>query len=250
MRSTRLGARLDPDSRGGLRLTLAVAAAFVVLVPFALALLAVRDRWSPLRRLDLDVASGLHRQAVGSRALVRFLEGVSDVFSPTSFEVVAVVVAVVLLLRRAPRLALWLALTVLLSDPLDTLVKELVRRSRPSFDHPVLVLHSWSFPSGHALGSVVGVGALLLVGLPAVPRRARRPLIALGVAVVLLVGFARIALGVHYVSDVVGGWLLGASWLAATTAAFRAWRRDLHAPVRPLTEGLEAGEPVRREVQR
>jgi undecaprenyl-diphosphatase len=71
----------------------------------------------------------------------------------------------------------------------------------------------------------------------------RRPLIVLGVLIVLLVGYARIGLGVHYVSDVLGGWLIGAAWLAATTAAFRAWRRDLRRPDRPLEAGLEPAGP-------
>jgi membrane-associated phospholipid phosphatase len=231
--------RLDPDARGGLRLTLAAAAAFVLLVPFGLALVAVTDGWSPLRRLDLDVARNLNSAAVAHPGLVSFLKLVSDVFSPTTFEIVAVVLAVILLLRRAPRLAGWLVVTVLLTDPLDTLLKNAVARSRPSFAHPVLTLSSYSFPSGHAFGSIVGVGALLLAGLPSVRAGWRRPLIALGVVIVLLVGYARIGLGVHYVSDVLGGWLIGLAWLAATTAAFRAWRRDLRKPTRPLTAGLE-----------
>jgi membrane-associated phospholipid phosphatase len=233
----------DPDARGGLRLTLAVAAGFVLLVPFALALVAVTDRWEPLRRLDLNVAHDLNTAAVAHPALVTFLKLVSDVFSPTSFEVVAVLVGLVLLRRHSPRLAAWLVLTVVLTDPLDTLVKDTVARARPSFPHPVLTLTSYSFPSGHAFGSIVGVGALLLVGLPYVRASWRRPLIALGVGIVLLVGYARIGLGVHYVSDVLGGWLLGTAWLAGTTAAFRAWRRDLRRPTRPLEAGLEPQGP-------
>jgi undecaprenyl-diphosphatase len=52
-------------------------------------------------------------------------------------------------------------------------------------------------------------------------------LVAAGVVVV--VGASRVVLGVHYVSDVVGGWLLGLAWLAATASAFRAWQRELPA---------------------
>jgi membrane-associated phospholipid phosphatase len=235
--------RIDPDAKGGLRLTLAVGAAFVALVPFALALVAVTDGWSPLRRLDLNVANDLNTAAVSHPGLVSFLELVSNVFSPTTFEVVAVLCGLVLLLRHSPRLAAWLVLTVVLTDPLDTLIKDSVARSRPHFAHPVETLTSYSFPSGHAFGSIVGVGALLLVGLPSVRASWRRPLIVLGVLIVLLVGYARIGLGVHYVSDVLGGWLIGAAWLAATTAAFRAWRRDLRRPDRPLEAGLEPAGP-------
>jgi membrane-associated phospholipid phosphatase len=234
---------MDPDARGGLRLTLAAGAAFLLLVPFALALVAVADGWGPLRRLDVNVANDLNTPAVSHPALVSFLKLVSDVFSPLSFEVVAVVGGVVLLLRHAPRLAGWLVLTVLLTDPLDTLIKDSVARARPHFAHPVLTLTSYSFPSGHAFGSIVGVGALLLVGLPMVRPSWRRPLIALGVVIVALVGYARVGLGVHYLSDVVGGWLIGAAWLSATTAGFRAWRRDLRRPDRPLEAGLEPAGP-------
>ena len=205
--------------------------------------MAVTDGWSPLHRLDVDVANRLNTQAVAHPGLVTFLQAVSNVFSPTTFRVVAIVGALVLWWRKAPRLALWLALTVVLSGTLDDLVKSAVGRSRPTFAHPVETLTSFSFPSGHALGSVVGVGALLLVVLPLLSQAWRRTAIALGVAIVLLVGYARIGLGVHYVSDVVGGWILGAAWLAAMTAGFKAWQHDLRKPDRPLTAGLESDGP-------
>jgi len=92
---------------------------------------------------------------------------------------------------------------------------------------------------------VVGVGALLLVGLPYAPRSWRPFLIGLGVLAVLAVGFSRLGLGVHYLSDVLGGYVLGAGWLAATTAAFSAWRRDIGRGPRPVTQGLEPATPER-----
>lgn len=239
-------ARLDPDARGGLRLTLAALAGLLLAVPFALLLLLVLDHWAPLQRLDLHLDERLNRYAFAHPGYVSVLKGVSLVGNPTTFEVVGVLVAVFLLVRRQPRLAGWLALTVVGGGLLSTFVKAAVGRKRPLLPHPVAHAASASFPSGHALGSVVGTGALLLVGLPLVRRTMRGPLIALGVLVVLTIGFSRLGLGVHYLSDVLGGWVLGAGWLAATTAAFSAWRRDRGLADRPVTAGLEPAVPEGR----
>lgn len=235
--------RLDPDARGGLRLTLAVAAGLLVAVPFALVLVLVVDHWSPLQRLDVRLDERLNAFAFQHASYVSLLRAISDVASPLMLELVCSVVAVVLLLRRQPRLAVWLVVTVIGGTVLSTLVKSAVGRERPLLPHPVAHAASASFPSGHALGSVVGVGALLMVGLPYARRSLRPALIGVGVLVVLAVGFSRLGLGVHYLSDVLAGYLLGAAWLAATTAAFAAWRRDRGRPARPVDEGLEPAAP-------
>lgn len=239
----RLGPRLDPDARGGLRLTLAAAAGLLLAVPFTLLMLLVVEHWGPLQRLDLRLDQQLNDVAFRHPWYVSLLRGISLVGSPTSFEIVAAVVAGLLLVRRQPRLAVWLAVTVFGGELLSTLVKAAVGRKRPTLDHPVAHALSESFPSGHALGSVVAVGALLLVGLPFVRRPLRRPLVGLGLLLVLLIGFSRLGLGVHYLSDVLGGWVLGAGWLAATTAAFRAWRHDRGAGDRPISDGLAPAAP-------
>lgn len=231
--------RLDPDARGGLRLTLAVLAGLVLAVPFALLMLLVVDHWGPLQHLDTSLDTSLNGYAYRHAGYVSVLKAVSTVASPLSFELVSTVVAAVLLARRQPRLGVWLLVTVYGGGALSQLVKAAVGRKRPLVAHPVAHALSASFPSGHALGVVVGTGALLLVLLPSVARAARPAVLALGVLVVLAVGFSRLGLGVHYLSDVLAGYLLGAGWLAATTAAFEAWRRDRGRRVRPLTEGLE-----------
>jgi undecaprenyl-diphosphatase len=84
----------------------------------------------------------------------------------------------------------------------------------------------------------VGYTVLLLVFLPALRGGWRKAAVAVAVFMVLLTGFARIGLGVHYLSDVLAGYVLGAAWVAAMTAAFSAWRQERgRTPVHP-SEGL------------
>ena len=67
----------------------------------------------------------------------------------------------------------------------------------------------------------------------------------MAVLMVLAIGFSRIALGVHYVSDVVGGYVLGASWVAAMAAAFNAMRVDRGRRPVDVREGLEPEQAPR-----
>lgn len=172
-----------------------------------------------------------------------FLKVITTVGHPAVFEAMTVAVTIWPLIRRQPRLGAWLTVTVFGGGLLSTIVKDAVGRKRPLLPHPVAHAVSASFPSGPSIGSVVGVGALLLVFLPYARRSARPAWVILGVLVVLAIGFSRLGLGLHYLSDVLGGYVLGAGWLAVSTAAFTAWRYDLAAPDRPVTAGLEPAAP-------
>src|SRR5207302_10680013 len=95
-------------------------------------------------------------------------------------------------------------------------------------------------PRGHALGSVVCYGAIMLVFLPAARGRWRTAFVTVIVALIALIGISRILLGVHYLSDVVGAWAIGISWLGVTAFTFELNRRAFGQPVTdPVTEGLE-----------
>ncbi|GAA2710035.1 phosphatase PAP2 family protein [Micromonospora olivasterospora] len=206
---------------------------------FGLLLILVRFHWSPLYHADREAAEWFNALVAPRHALVTVLQAVTDLGGrPVLIWLVSVAV-VGLLIRRQARLAVYLIVTGVGGLVLDPSLKALVGRLRPVVDVPVASAPGNSFPSGHALGSFVAYGALLLVFLPAMAPRWRRPAIALVALLVTLVGLTRIALGVHYVSDVVGGWLLGAAWLGVTAYAFRLWRRERGRPVPPLTEGLE-----------
>jgi undecaprenyl-diphosphatase len=221
------------------RSVLGLLAVIAVGLGFGLLLLLVRLRWAPLQSLDRSVADGLNGLVAPHQPMVTVLQALTDLGGrPVLIWLVSIAVAL-LLIRRRTRLAVYVIVTGLGALLLDPSLKTLVGRLRPVVEVQVAGAPGNSFPSGHALGSFVAYGALLLVFLPAVAPRWRKVAIGLVTAIVVLVGFTRVALGVHFLSDVLAGWLLGAAWLGVTAYAFRLWRREVGQPVRPLEEGLE-----------
>jgi undecaprenyl-diphosphatase len=103
----------------------------------------------------------------------------------------------------------------------------------------VVVASGKSFPSGHAQAAIVGCGILLAVFMPVISRRVRPWAVGVAVLMVLLIGYSRIALGVHYFSDVIGGYLVGLVWLLGLGTAFRMWRKEAGKPAGSVKEGLE-----------
>ena len=234
----RVQRRLDPDERYGLRVTLFAVAFLLVAIPFGLLLDQVQSNGS-LIRLDTSAARHLHDWVRGSDDLVRELQILTFFGSPVWFYVI-VTPAVVWVWRRGHvRLAVFLVVTTLGGGLLDTIVKEAVGRPRPSLVEPVATAHGKSFPSGHAMSSTVAYGSLLLVFLPAIGRRYRPIVITGTVLLVAAIGFSRLALGVHYITDVLGGYVLGLAWLAASVAAFSTWRVERGRPPVEIGEGLE-----------
>ena len=88
-----------------------------------------------------------------------------------------------------------------------------------------------SFPSGHALGASIGCCLLLLLTLRFLSRRGRIAAVIVAAVIVGAVALARVVLGVHFVSDVLAGIMLGIAWVAVTTWAYVAWRRETGQPV-------------------
>lgn len=161
------------------------------------------------------------------------------VWGPLTMRLLVAALVVWLLLRGAVRLALWAAVTATAGGLLGVLVKNVVERTRPHLPDPVAHAPGFSFPSGHAMTATTSCAVLLLALLPLVPR-AWRPLPwTLAAVSVIGVGYTRVALGVHWVSDVVGGWLLGLAVVTATTLAFEAWRADVGRTRTTPAQGLE-----------
>ena len=141
--------------------------------------------------------------------------------------VLAGAVAIVLFARRPATLAIaWLAAQAG-GGLLNRALKETFERTRPEFADPLLASASWSFPSGHAMGTFIlcGLGCYILV------REARSWTLAGGAVIgavvwCVLMAFSRLYLGVHYASDVIAGFVAGAAWIAVCASGLEAlWRR-------------------------
>jgi undecaprenyl-diphosphatase len=225
-----------PAGRNLSRIAAVVAAALL----FALLMLGVRARWVPLEAVDRDLARALNRAVAPHPLAVGAMKFLSVLGSRAVLIWLIAIATVLLAVRRRYRLVVFLVVSGVGSAILDPTLKQAIGRLRPVVEHPVAAGGGNSFPSGHALGSFISYGALLLVFLPALPRRVRRPVIIALAVLVALIGFSRLALGVHFLSDVVGAWCLGVAWLGLTTYVFELHRHGIGRRVtQPVTEGLE-----------
>jgi membrane-associated phospholipid phosphatase len=180
-----------------------------LLVTWTVLLVLVVAEWGPLRRLDLRVAADLHRAALDHPGQLTWWKWVSRVLHPDVERIAWALAAVGLWLAKRVRAAVFVVIVMGGAAVLEAVTKVAVARHRPVFAQAVASAAGKSFPSGHALGAVVAFGLLVLL----VSRRLVLVTAVVGACAVLLVSYSRLALGVHYLSDVVGGWLLGAAWL-------------------------------------
>lgn len=231
------------DRRLGLRLGLGAVAAVLVAVPFTLLTVLVLGQYESLERADRAVADGFHSWVIHRLWLVKTFDVLATVTSPNTWRVVAAVVAVVLWRRGRRRLVYWLVTTMAVGGLLSLVLKLLVARARPSFPDPVTTASGYSFPSGHALNSMLFAGVMVVLLHPAT-RGARRALVwTVAVLLVVVTGVDRLALGVHYLSDVLAGWVVALATVFATTAAFATWRAQEGLPAASPQTGLEPEGP-------
>ena len=214
------------DERFGLRLGAGVVVTPIAAVTFVLLLLLVRAGWPPLRDLDAGTAEALNQIGTAHPELVKSAEVVSDVFDPNVFRVALTLIALVYLIHGERHHATWLVVTVFGGAALGFALKVIVGRARPVLPVPLSAAPGMSFPSGHALGASIGCCLLLLIALRFLPRGGRVAAVIAAALIVGSVALARVVLGVDFVSDVLAGITLGVGWVAVTTWAYVAWRRE------------------------
>ncbi len=134
--------------------------------------------------------------------------------------VVGIVTALLLLFKERAN-AVYLVSTAVGGIVLNAGLKLLFARTRPDLASAAAVASWYSFPSGHAMESFIVYGALAFVTLRQPwPWKVDSAVLALGVTMVILIGLSRVYLGVHWLSDIAGGWSAGAVCLLAASMGF------------------------------
>ncbi len=152
---------------------------------------------------------------------------VTGLGSPTIITVVTVIAVLYLALAGKRRLSLLVAASIGLGAILEKSLKLAFDRARPEIVPHLVSVHSPSFPSGHATLSAftyLTLGALL--ARAETRQRVRLFVLIVSVAITLLIGASRVYLGVHWPTDVLAGWTIGAAWALGTwlIAEWLRWR--------------------------
>jgi undecaprenyl-diphosphatase len=200
----------------------------------ALALLAVWGKTLAPAGWEPAVLAAL---ALGADTWSNAVRAINMLGNPPVWAVVVLAIAVAMWFARGPAAAVLVALT-LASDIAAFALKVAVGRERPdtAAAHQIFGVDSFSFPSGHVVRAVAFAAVMAWLLAPG-PIRLRAALLAAAVAW-LVMGYARVSLGVHWPTDTIGGALLGLAWFAITAAILAPTggrRRDR----RPAPEPLE-----------
>jgi undecaprenyl-diphosphatase len=165
-----------------------------------------------------------HRATPGLKTAMQVISGCA---SPLWITVVVVITGLILWRKRCWYQLLDLALVVPGGMALLVLLKLSFHRHRPSFEDALSIFQGYSFPSGHTMGTTLLYGALAAFAVQAFDTWRWRTLVVLGAfAMMLLVGFSRMYLGAHYLSDVLAAFAAGLTWLACCFTAVGTLRRN------------------------
>ncbi len=147
----------------------------------------------------------------------RIASPITDICSPKPFVILALIPIAVALVRRRPRLAITAGAILLGASCTTQLLKSVLAEPRDPtpFGHPI---GPGSWPSGHSTAAMSLALALVLVA----PARLRPVVAALGAAFAIVLSYSLLTLGAHYPSDVLGGYLVAASWTLLCVGALRA----------------------------
>jgi membrane-associated phospholipid phosphatase len=202
------------------RARLAGAAALLI-VMMTIALLVDAGR---AEALDIALLNGIGRIVGASELVLQLASSLTDLGDAVTRFTIAGVIALALWLGSRWREAVFLVVAVPGGALFNTMLKTIFGRDRPDLLPQLDIVHSLSFPSGHSAGAAALWLAVALVarrsGCPAIPAFALAILFAAGI------GLSRIALAVHWPSDVLAGWCVGAAWfLLSAELLARADRR-------------------------
>ncbi|MFA6094809.1 MAG: phosphatase PAP2 family protein [Candidatus Paceibacterota bacterium] len=169
-----------------------------------------------------DRSVELFSQSVRTDALTTFFIAVTNLASPLFIAVSSVAVLLIIALYKEYRYMFGFLVAVVGTQGTVLLLKDIIGRTRPALFRPLVIETSYAFPSAHAAISVAFFGFVgFLFFHHAHTWFGRWCAVIIPSVVAICVGASRVYLGVHFVSDVVGGWCIGVLWLIIAIIAFR-----------------------------
>jgi len=186
-----------------------------LIVVAAILIFAVTAIWVGPGPIGLDAKMLQALELVRSPHVTEVMLAITAVGKGSITIVFTILVAAWLSIRGHWKEAAFLFVVNLGSAILTPSFKAMFARPRPPIEvvTPITNPDSFSFPSGHALSAMVFYTSLALIAAQLGRPRLKRALIALAFVMVPLMGITRVYLGVHYPSDVIGGWTLGSAWV-------------------------------------
>ena len=175
-----------------------------------------------------DVDATAHQWAAGERSAgaTLFFTVVTVIGTPVGLVVLMLPVVGLLIVKRRFRWLGYLLFTTSIGALLVVQLKLYFARARPDLAAALRSAHGYSFPSGHAMGSMVVCGALAYLAYRALPTlRMKSAAMALAATFVTSVAASRVYLGVHWISDVAAGLSAGLLWVVGTTVSYETFRR-------------------------
>ena len=195
---------------------------------------------NPVAGIDHGIALWFHSRL--TPAFVSVLRGITEFGSSEWIALVLSIAVLFFIFKRWWPSLVTLVVAVPGGMLLNELVKVLVHRHRPFEDGWFVDWSGYSFASGHTIGATLLYGQIALFLVPLIKsRRGRVLLFAAASFVVALVGFSRIALGAHYLTDVLSGMFFGLMWLTICMLIGRPLRRAVLRPV--IADVLPEPEP-------
>ena len=201
-------------------LTAGFVTAFLAAVFFAFLARAVME--NQCASFDAAVRNAVH--SLATPALTFAMRSITQLGAAIFLLPAGIVIAWYLYGAGRPRAAILLAITAVGSQAFDQALKYGIRRPRPEVFFGLPQPGTYSFPSGHSVTSCCFYGVLAAILAAGAIGRRRKWLIWIAAALLTFtIGFSRVYLGVHYPSDVLGGWALAVVWVGIVRAAYGLW---------------------------
>ncbi len=225
--------RLSPEGYLGLHFTISLCVLLLTATSFFVLADEVGEQdW--LVQFDRSLSTSLHEHS--TLDAVTIFRSITFLGNVSTLAAIGLLVGVGLVVSRRWQLLFVWAIAVLGVGFINEFLKNTFQRVRPRLPNPWITASGWSFPSGHAMGSLVVYGMLAYsVGLLVSSRALRVCLVIVTISLVISIGFSRIYLGAHYFSDVIAGYLAASFWLALCIAGHEVARR--HRNLRSIGGG-------------